>query len=90
MTILSPVTWMVPPVPFLLETSSLPETLTVCGGNPATFVVEPPSTILPLRVPTERASITPVLLMTESTTVRACAAVSSTRPPVALELAVVL
>ena len=66
----------------------MPDTLTVCGGRPATLVVEAPSTILPLEVPTERASITPVLLMTELTMVRAAAAVSSTRPPLALSLPV--
>ena len=35
-------------------------------------------------VPIELASITPLVLMTESTTCRAAAAVSSTRPPLAL------
>ena len=44
---------------------------------------------MPLRVPTEFASITPEVLMTESTTWRAAAAVSSTRPPFALSLPVV-
>ena len=37
----------------------------------------------PLRVPTELASITPLLLITESTIWRAAAAVISTRPPLA-------
>ena len=41
---------------------------------------------MPFLVPIELASITPVLLMTESTTWRAAAAVSSTRPPLALSL----
>ena len=41
---------------------------------------------MPLRVPIELALITPLVLMTESTTVRAAAAVSSTRPPLALIL----
>jgi hypothetical protein len=45
---------------------------------------------MPLRLPTELASITPLLLMTESTTARAAAAVSSTRPPLALSLPVLL
>jgi hypothetical protein len=44
------------------------------------------STIMPLRWPIELALITPLVLMTESTTVRAAAAVSSTRPPFALIL----
>ena len=79
---------MVPPRPRRLDVFSVPDTLTVWVGAPATLVfsVGPPSTIRPLRWPIERASITPVLLMTELTTVRADAAVSSTRPPLALSV----
>ena len=58
----------------------------VCAGAPAGLL--PPvaalSTIMPLWRPIELALITPVVLMTESTTARAAAAVSSTRPPLAL------
>ena len=66
----------------------MPDTFTVCVGAPATFVVAvgPPSTILPLRWPIERASITPLLLMTLSTIFRAATAVSCTCPPLALSL----
>jgi hypothetical protein len=41
---------------------------------------------MPLCRPIELALITPLVLMTESTTTRAAAAVSSTRPPFALIL----
>ena len=34
-SIFSPVTWMVPPLPFLLAVESVPDTLTVCVGAPA-------------------------------------------------------
>ena len=84
----SPVTTMVPPlVPFFLPAAeSLPATLHGLLRR-ARGLAEPPvaapSTIMPLWVPIELASITPVLLMTESTTARAAAAVSSTRPPLA-------
>ena len=44
------------------------------------------STIMPLCVPIVFASMTPLLLMTESTTLRAATAVSSTRPPLALSV----
>ena len=89
----SPVTRIVPPcVPFFLPAAdSVPETLTVCVGAPAGLLppVAAPSTIMPLCRPIELASITPVVLMTESTTARAAAAVSSTRPPFALSLPLV-
>ncbi len=57
-------------------------------GAPAGLVapVAAASTIMPLRWPIALALITPLVLMTESTTVRAAAAVSSTRPPLALIL----
>ena len=41
---------------------------------------------MPLREPIELARMIPLVLMTESTTVRAAAAVSSTRPPFALSV----
>jgi hypothetical protein len=41
---------------------------------------------MPFLAPIEFASITPLLLITESTTARAAAAVSSTRPPSALSV----
>ena len=44
---------------------------------------------MPLCRPIELALITPLVLMTESTTARAAAAVSSTRPPLALILPLV-
>ena len=52
--------------------------------------VAAPSTIRPFFMPTEFASITPLVLITESTTRRAAAAVSSTRPPLALSLPVLV
>ena len=66
----------------------VPDTLTVWVGASAPLLsaVAAPSTIMPLRVPTEFASITPEVLITESTTARAAAAVSSTRPPLAESL----
>ncbi len=72
--------------PAVAEAESVPETRTVwrgasAGREPA---VAAPSTIMPLRRPIVFASMTPRLLMTESTTWRAAAAVSSTRPPLAL------
>ena len=77
---------------FLPAADSVPETLTVCVGAPAGLL--PPvaalSTIMPLWRPIELASITPVVLMTELTTARAAAAVSSTRPPLALSVPLVL
>ena len=86
----SPVTMMVPPlVPLRLPLAeSLPDSFTVCVGAPAGLLpaVAAPSTIMPLWLPIELASITPVLLMTESTTARAAAAVSVTVPPLALSL----
>ena len=62
----SPVIWMVPPFgPLSLPVAVIvPEILMVCFGRPAVCVA-PPSTIRPSRVPTELASITPLLLMTE-------------------------
>src|SRR2546423_7706661 len=70
------------------EADKVPEIFTTCFGAPAGLLapVAAPSTITPFLRPTELASITPVLLMTESTTWRAAAAVSSTRPPLALSL----
>ena len=86
----SPVTRIVPPcVPFFLPAAaSVPEILTIWAGAPAGLLapVAALSTIVPLRRPIELAVITPLVLMTESTTVRAAAAVSSTRPPLALIL----
>ncbi len=91
-TMFSPVTTTVPPVvPLSLPAAEIwPASLTVWVGAPAPLLapVAALSTILPLRVPIEFASITPLLLMTESTTARAAAAVSSTRPPLALSLPV--
>ena len=95
----SPLTTIVPPlVPsFLPAAESLPETFTFCGGSalavltwprlpPLCVAVAALSTIMPFLVPTEFASITPEVLITESTTTRAAAAVSSTRPPFAFSL----
>src|SRR5262249_62204345 len=86
----SPVPGIVPPsFPFFLPAAdSVPEILTVWVGAPAGLVapVAAASTIMPLRWLIELALITPLVLMTESTTVRAAAAVSSTRPPLALIL----
>src|SRR2546429_5080242 len=86
----SPVTRIVPPsVPFFLPAAaSVPEILTIWAGAPAGLLapVAALSTIMPLRRPIEFAVITPLVLMTETTTVRAAAAGSSTRPPLALIL----
>ena len=76
-------------VPFFLPAAdSVPEILMVCVGAPAGLLapVAALSTIMPLRRPIELALITPLVLMTESTTARAAAAVSSTRPPFARSL----
>ena len=84
----SPLTTTVPPVvPRCLPAAEIvPASLMVCAGAPAGLL--PPvaalSTIRPLRWPIESARMTPLVLMTESTTARAAAAVSSTRPPFAL------
>ena len=86
----SPLTTIVPPcVPLCLPAAaSVPEILMVWVGAPAGLL--PPvaalSTIMPLWRPIELALITPLVLMTESTTARAAAAVSSTRPPLALSV----
>ena len=86
----SPLTRMVPPVvPRCLPAAEIvPASLMVCAGAPAGLL--PPvaalSTIMPLWRPIELALITPLVLMTESTTARAAAAVSSTRPPLALSV----
>jgi hypothetical protein len=45
---------------------------------------------MPLRRPIELAWMMPLVLITESTTARAAAAVSSTRPPLALSLPVLV
>ena len=86
----SPLTTTVPPVvPLCLPAAEIvPASLMVCAGAPAGLLapVAALSTIMPLWVPIELASITPLLLMTESTTARAAAAVSSTRPPLALSV----
>ena len=83
----SPLTRIVPPcVPFCLPAAdSVPEILMVWAGAPAGLLAEVAalSTIMPLWRPIEFALITPLVLMTESTTARAAAAVSSTRPPLA-------
>ena len=86
---------------FLPAAESVPETFTFCGGRLAVAVGAAPrppaallfgaavaaaSTICPFFMPTEFASITPEVLMTELTTCRAAAAVSSTRPPFAFSL----
>ena len=69
---------------FLPAADSVPEILTFwVGAAPLVAAVEAPSTIMPFLVPIELASITPELLITESTTVRAVAALISTRPPLA-------
>src|SRR5258708_11809057 len=62
---------------------NVPVILMVCVGAPAGLLapVAPASTIMPLRWPIALALITPLVLMTESTTVRAAAAVRSARPP---------
>ena len=87
---LSPVTTTVPPlVPLALPAAEIwPESLTTWVGAPAPLLapVAALSTIMPFLEPIELASITPVLLMTESTTARAAVAVSWTRPPLALSL----
>ena len=86
----SPLTTIVPPVvPRCLPAAEIvPASLMVCAGAPAGLL--PPvaalSTIMPLWRPIELALITPLVLMTESTTARAAAAVSSTRPPLALSV----
>src|SRR5262245_28011900 len=86
----SPLTTTVPPlVPWRLPAAcTVPATLMVWVGAPAGLLapVAAASTIMPLRWPIALALITPLVLMTESTTVRAAAAVSSTRPPLALIL----
>src|SRR5262249_14152833 len=86
----SPLTRMVPPwVPFFLPAAeSVPEILMVWVGAPAGLLapVAALSTIMPLRGPMELALITPLVLMTEPTTTRAAAALSSTGPPSALIL----
>src|SRR5258708_26085423 len=65
---------------------NVPEILMVCVGAPAGLLapVAAASTIMPLRWPIALALITPLVLMTESTTVRAAAAGGSPRPPFAL------
>src|SRR5262245_52183160 len=71
----SPVTRIVPPcVPFFLPAAaSVPEISTVWVGAPAGLLVPVAalSTIMPLCLPIELAVITPLVLITESTTVRA-------------------
>src|SRR6185437_14858882 len=64
-SIFSPVIWIVPPrVPLLLPAADRrPDTFTFWFGTP----VAAPSTIMPLWLPIVLASITPELLMTEST-----------------------
>ena len=84
----SPVIATVPPVcfAFLPATEIEPDTLTVWTGVLTTLVdaVAVPSTTLPFWDWNELASMTPVLLITESTTLWAVAAVSVTWPPLAL------
>ena len=86
----APVIWMVPPlVPLRLPAAdSVPDTVTVGLRARAYRLVPvgPPSTILPLWLPMVSASITPELLMTELTILRAATAVSTTVPPLALSV----
>ena len=90
----APVIWMVPPlVPLRLPAAdSVPDTVTVGLRARAYRLVPvgPPSTILPLWLPMVSASITPELLMTESTILRAATAVSTTVPPLALSVPALL
>jgi hypothetical protein len=83
----SPVTLIVPPFcpAFLPAAEIVPASFTFCAGAPAGLLlpVAAASTMVPPRCATAFASITPLLLMTESTTYFAAAAVIYTLPPLA-------